>query len=223
MRISYPNSSHIRFALEGLLGIGLRPNKAPSNGKLVRNGQLIRIRWRKGERAIRLFIYKVTGSGRNKEHERRIEITNTYQKSLNLAPGYEDVVLGYDPEERVFVGVDPRRMMHGGTTGNASSFIEVEGLQQTSIKKISVRARQSSLFGIEYHAYFKPQRLAEYIINLSNIHSGNYDGCGAFSANISVKNVPKLTIEDGDAKGLELMLTISKEKFRKTRLKNKRI
>jgi hypothetical protein len=129
-----------------------------------------------------LLIYKVGESGRGRPGERRIEITSTYVGgSLKPEADAVDVLLGYDPETNVFVGFDSRRLYHGGQTQNASAFIDTEGLRLGSGRQIVVIPRSSELFELEYHAFFRPSRLAEYIVNRPLIHAGTYVGGGPFS------------------------------------------
>lgn len=203
---------HLAALIKGLLRVGWKPTNAPEDGKIQRNGQLVRLQWEKTEKSFRIFVYKVTGTGRSRALERRIEITNTYQKALAPALGFSDVVLGYDPDTRIFVGVDARRLDHGGPTGNASSFIELAGLDLANSKKIIIRAKDSNLFGVEYHAYFKAERVSEYFLNMDAIHSGTYDGSGPFSGNSAAPTAATLVVPDGATSGT--ILTFSGPKGR---------
>lgn len=135
------------------------------------------------ERRIRLSVYKVTGSGRSKPDERRIEITTTYQSGLPRLSSFEDVVLGYDEDREIYVGVDSRRLDYGGHTANASSFFDVTGLDWKRTDQVLILPREVRLFasGEEYHAFVKPARLAEYLFNAQVMHSGSYAGGGPFS------------------------------------------
>ena len=130
-----------------------------------------------------MFVYKVTESSRGKPYERRIEITSTYPKGLRKRRDFQDVVLGYENTRAIFVGVDPRRIAHGGPTGNASSFFDKEGLTWSHSDEILVKPRRVTLFptGVEFHAFFKPGRLAEYFFNVDAIHRGSYAGRGLYS------------------------------------------
>ncbi len=198
-------SGHTIHAIRALLDLGWTIDAAPTNARLQRNGQQIRLRWGKKHAAYRLFIYKITGSGRN-SHERRVEITTTYEKGLSRLPGYEDIVLGYEPTHGVFVGVDARRIEHGGVTGNASSFIDPEGLAQATASTVTIVRRQSQLFGIERHAYFKPPRLAEYLVNVIEIHRGAYTGSGDFSKNQPLVPSAAMSVPKTLCSGSELLL-----------------
>jgi hypothetical protein len=152
----------------------------------VRNGQLVVLRSGTEERRLRLFVYKVTGSGRQRPYERRIEITSTYQRGLRRVRGYPDVVLGIDTDKQLFVAVDRRRIEHGGATGNASSFFDISGLSWSRDDEILIQPRTARLFsgGLEFHAFVRPRRLAEYFFNVDAIHEGSYSGGGAYSGNV---------------------------------------
>jgi hypothetical protein len=157
--------------------------KAPVGGSLVRNGQKMLLKSDQVDLRFRLFVYKVTGTGRSRPEERRIEITSTYQTGLKRIRSYPDIVLGYEPSENLFVGVDSQRIKHGGPTGNASSFFDIEGLTSSRTDGISVSRRRAKLFpkGIEYHAFISPKRLPEYFFNRGSIHAGTYVGNGDYS------------------------------------------
>ena len=185
MPIDAPAKSHLLAVIRALAKAGWKIRHAPQDGFLVRNGQRVFLKTRQEERRFRLFVYKVTGSGRNRPDERRIEITSTYQKGLRRVSDYPDVVLGYDVERELFVGVDQRRIAHGGPTGNASSFFDIAGLAWKRSDEIRICPRTAILFphGLEYHAFFRPSRLAEYLFNYQAIHAGTYSGSG-FSGDI---------------------------------------
>src|SRR3954469_16892270 len=104
MNIPVTSSGHVLSIVEALLNLGWRFDVVPEKAKLRRNGLLIRLTAGKDHRQFRLFVYKITGSGRN-QHERRIEITTTYPKGLEPAAGYQDVILGYDLAKAVYVGI----------------------------------------------------------------------------------------------------------------------
>lgn len=186
-------SGHTVQVIRALVDIGWTIEESTQDGLLRRNGQLVSLVWARNAAAFRIFVYKITGSGRN-SHERRVEITTTYQKGLEPARGYDDIVLGFDPSQEIFVGVDARRLEHGGKTGNASSFIDPEGLAQASDRTITIIRRSSQIFGIEQHAYFKGSRLAEYLVNAIDIHRGMYDGGGDFSKNRRLAVRPSLQV-----------------------------
>lgn len=150
-----PAKSHLPVVVYGLVQSGWKIVGAPGSGKLRRNGQFIVLKTAARDIRIRLFMYKVTGSSRGRPNERRIEITSTYQKgSISRSNEYQDIVLGFDPEKKIFVGVDARRIEEGGPTGNASSFFDSEGLAWSRSDEILVQPHAAKLFqkGIEFHA-----------------------------------------------------------------------
>jgi hypothetical protein len=192
INIQAPNNSYILTVIKGLIETGWMPIKSPNNARLIRNGQLIILQRSKQDTRLRLFIYKVGGSSRGKPYERRIQITSTYRKGgLPYQSDYQDVVLGIDLEHNIFVGVDPNRMNYGGSTGNASSFFDREGLEWNKPNEILVRPRSVELFssGIEYHAFFKPTCLAEYLLNVELIHSGVYIPYNSYLSQVQSNNI----------------------------------
>lgn len=178
-----PAKSHLLNVIRALLNQGWVIETTPIGGRLLRNGQKLLLKSPQIDLRLRLFVYKVTGSSRNRPVERRIEITSTYQKGLHRVRDYPDVVLGYEPDLNVFVGVDPERIGYGGPTGNASSFFDIEGLNISRSRGINVLQRRAVLFpkGIEYHAFIAPERLSEYFFNRQSIHTGTYAGDGEYS------------------------------------------
>ena len=163
--------------VRGLLSQHWTLEALPSNGRLKMNRQAIVLRLSNSERRFRLHVYKVTGTGRGRTNERRIEITTTYVGgSHKPVPGFDDIVLGYDPDTNVYVAFDSDRLRRGGPTHNASSFFDEAGLRVTSTDGMLVMPRASELYGVEYHAFFQPSRSAEYLLNHSQIHLGQYLG-----------------------------------------------
>ncbi|MGH7990716.1 MAG: hypothetical protein ACREDS_11085, partial [Limisphaerales bacterium] len=140
-----------------LVRSGWRIDGAPESRSIPRNGVKIVLKASEFELRLRLFIYKVTSSGRSRSHERRVEITTTYQSGLKPAPRFADVVIGIDEDSGKYVGVDSKRMSFGGTTHNASSFFDLEGL---SVKPgellVNPRRASADLFpnSMEFHAFF---------------------------------------------------------------------
>lgn len=179
------SAGHQLRIVNGLLSTGWTIQTAPDQGRLLRNGQKYILTAPGHDIKLRIFVYKVTGSGRSRPSERRIEITTTYKSGLRPARGYHDVVIGYCEETDTFVGVDPRRLKFGGDTHNASSFFDLEGITTTSDNRMLVlsrRAHQSLFSGeIEYHAFFNYTKLAEYLFNFAEIHNGTYANSGLFS------------------------------------------
>ncbi|MET8063378.1 DUF3883 domain-containing protein [Micromonospora sp. NPDC005313] len=179
----------------------------PANGKLAQNRQALILQSPYAERRLVLHVYKITGSSRGRLSERRIEITTTYGSGrISRNPGYDDVVLGYDPIREVFVGFDPRRLTHGGQTHNASSFFHFAALEATTDGGVRIYPRSSELLGIEYHAFFTRRRAAEYLQNAPAIHAGAYVGFASKLAPTSRKAGAILTIKGKHASGQDVIL-----------------
>jgi len=211
LRLTAPAKSHLLDVVQSLLRAGWTIEQTPQNAQLARNGQKMLLKSDRVDLRFRLFVYKVTGSGRGNPEERRIEITSTYQKGLSRLAKFPDVVFGYDPSSQIYVGVDSERIKHGGRTGNASSFFDKRGLNITSRDAIVVRQRKAAVFvkkGVEYHAFIDPQRLSEYLFNKDEIHSGTYLGDGEYSGKLS-DQMPliSLQIDENAANGDVLVLS----------------
>lgn len=177
--VTAARAGYIGHVVRALIKTGWAITQAPNSGKLVRNQQLIVLGMPNRKVSLRVFVYKVTQSSRGRGHERRIEITSTYSGGLASEPGYNDVVLGYDLDRTVFVGLDPVRLRHGGITSNASSFLEAGGLKRNDEAPFVILLRQTRIFPEgEYQAFFRPQRIGEYLLNYDAIHSGAYDIAG---------------------------------------------
>lgn len=207
---------HLTKVLQCLQAAGWCIEKVPDLGTIARNGQKLVLSSHGLEIKIRLFVYKVTGSSRGRPNERRIEITTTYKSGLKKFPGYHDVVLGYNTETDSFVGVDSRRLSFGGSTHNASSFFDLEGIRKTKPQRLLIMSRQASreLFptSIEYHAFFDETKLSEYLFNFSEIHNGTYTNRGSFSnaTKVSLRR-NNIEIAEGRASGDEVVLTTSRQ------------
>ena len=223
VQLDAPSKSHLLNVVNALASAGWRLERIPATGRLLRNGQKILLRSEQLDMRFRLFVYKVGESGRNRPEERRIEITSTYTKGLEHIREFPDVVLGYDAKEKIFVGVDPERIEHGGKTGNASSFFDINGLVSSRARGLTVSQRKAHLFpnGIEYHAFITPQRLAEYFYNRESIHDGSYSGQGLFSDRLasSAKSLIS-SVSEKDAKGDVLILTGPSSKRKKKNDRN---
>lgn len=177
--ITPSGAGHIGTVIRALVAGGWTTEQAPEEGRLVRNQQLIVLQTSTQSVSLRLLAYKVTESSRNREAERRVEITSTYGHGVQRQPGFRDVVLGYEPRSKVFVGLDPVRLRHGGKTSNASSFLEAVGLRRTSRSPFMILLRPTRIFpNGEYQAFFRPERLGEYLLNFRAIHAGNYPVTG---------------------------------------------
>jgi hypothetical protein len=174
-----PASGYFEHALRALLASGWSLKAIPPNSRLPGNKWLLlTLRTPIEERRVRLFIYAVGESHRNRPNERRVEITTTYQSGLPAASVAQDVVLGWDRGLEVFVGIDPRRLHAGGTTHNASSFVDEDALRDAqSFRGMIVRPREQRVLPgppVEYHAYFQPRYLTEYLFEHAAIHAGSY-------------------------------------------------
>lgn len=170
-------------AIDGLVLGGWRFTAIPGSERLKHNGQLLHLHSDGVDRRFRLFVYKAGHTGRSRPDERRIEITSTYPKGLSRAAGFTDVVLGYDIDKKVFIGFDRRRLEAGGKTGNATSFFAVDGPDLArGGADIVVLPHRSTLLGTEFHAFFEPFRIAEYLFNCGDIHNGLYANSGAFAS-----------------------------------------
>jgi len=177
--LNFPARGHFRPLVAGLLEAGFSLSAIPYGGAIKRNGEMVALQTPNRDLRFRVFIYKVTVSSRGRPNERRVEITNTYPKrNLSRVSGSQDVVLGWDYDNDVFVGLDPKRLEHGGSTGNASSFFDGEGITLPRRDEILVRPHRSSIFpeGFEFHAFFKRQCIADYLCNIHEIHAGQYRG-----------------------------------------------
>lgn len=208
--LTAPAKSHLLSVVQSLLKAGWTIEQIPENARLLRNGQKMLLKSDRVDLRFRLFVYKVTGSSRGRPEERRIEITSTYQKGLLRLAKFPDVVLGYDPNSEIYVGVDSQRIEHGGPTGNASSFFDKRGLSVPSQDAIVVRQRKAVLFvkGIEYHAFIDPRRLPEYLFNRDEIHSGTYLGDGQYSGKLrDRKRSISLRVDENAASGDTLVLS----------------
>ena len=194
------SQGHIHWVTEGLAAYGWTAERLPKDGRVARNRQRVILRTDDADHRFRVHIYSVTGSSRGQPLERRIEITTTYAGTLAADPGFRDIVLGFDREAHVFVGFDARRLEYGGPTQNASSFFSASGLRSVGSDSLIVLERDSGLFGVERHAYFRDRRLGEYLLNCSAIHAGTYAGGGRGSAGRRRRGV-LLRVDDGAASG----------------------
>jgi len=177
--------SRLPLALAGLVTTGWRVEAAPAARSLPRNGQTLSLLAGTEDKRVRLFAYTVTESSRNRPHERRVEITSTYPGGLPIARHYTDVVVAFDRESNGWVGLDNRRLSHGGPTHNASSFVPSSGFKKIVRGDITILPMETNLFETEFAAFFHAEQLAEYIFNAEQIHAGTYNGAGIFSGAIS--------------------------------------
>jgi len=184
--------NHGARLVHDLLNVGWSPTQVPSGAKLAPNRQLIELRTSDRSIRLRVSIYKV--GDRGEEHrlaERRIEITKTFASGLPRLVGWADVVLGYDFENDVYVGLDSRRLALGGKTHNASSSVDPAALVAASGLRLVVRPHETQSLGLEYQAFFRPERLGEYLFNYVAVHAGRYLGDGLLSGRMRPRTWPK--------------------------------
>jgi hypothetical protein len=168
--------------IRGLIAGGWIIRKAPDGGRFSRNRQLVRLNCKSRSLLVRFSVFSIIGSGRNKDEERRLQITTTYHSGLKRSANILDIVLGKEKKKGIYTGVDPRRLEHGGETANASTFVSQDCLNQGTSDSLLVTPYPADLFGgCEHQAYFYPHRFPEYCFNLDSVHSGLYDGSGLFS------------------------------------------
>ena len=185
------NLSHTQRFLQNLVASGWTVDQLPVNDRLPRNRARLHLRAPHQLKRLRVSIFKIGKSGRSRPDERRIEITTTYLKGLARLQEYADVVLGYEPEQDVYVGLDPRRLEFGGPTSNASTFVDRSSVSTAPDDRINVRAYPAPILGgTEFQAYFRPVRLAEYLFNHEVIHANFYLGHGLFSGAITLGPLP---------------------------------
>lgn len=119
----------------------------------------------------RILAFAVGGGGRSIKEERRVEITSTYSSSLAKLGGVVDVVLGVERNSGYLVGIDPRRLAHGGETHNASTFVYSRHFQRLAHENfVAFENDRQQLFTREYQIYFKPQFLLSYLSEFSVLH-----------------------------------------------------
>src|SRR5690348_4806595 len=95
VEITSSSVGHVGHVVRALVQTGWFPTRCPAGGRLVRNKQLIVLKSSNQTISLRLLVYKVTRSGRGRDHERRVEITSTYGHGLEPETGFNDAVLGY--------------------------------------------------------------------------------------------------------------------------------
>jgi Protein NO VEIN, C-terminal/Methylase-associated X1 len=209
VRLVPDRRGYIYVAIQGLLAEGWDLVSIPKGGRLRANQQLLTLHYLGTTKRYRLLIFKSGRSGRNRPTERRIEATSTYVggRVVPIAQT-EDVLLGFDEEFQVFIGFDPRRLHHGGSTQNASSFFDIAELARASVHGLHVVPRESDLFGVEYHAFIQPRRIAEYLVNMTLIHRGVYTGGGQFSQRQRTRRVTssRESVPDARAAGQDVQL-----------------
>ena len=174
--------NHSMRLIRDLSDGGWKPVQFPNNAQIPSNRQLLELRTPNRSVRLRVSIFKVGDRGEtHRRDERRIEITTTFASGLSRLRNWVDVVLGYDPVNDTYVGLDPRRLGLGGETHNASSSVDPAALSASSNSRVLVRPHETPSLGLEYQAVFRPKRLGEYLFNYESIHAGRYRGDGLLS------------------------------------------
>jgi hypothetical protein len=197
--------THLTKVIRDLMSAGWTSSRVPADGRIPRNGLKLILESEETALRLRVFAYKVTSSGRNRPQERRVEITTTYQSGLKPLRGFADIVIGLDVDTGTYVGVDSKRLRIGGSSHNASSFFDLEGLSVGRGELlINPRRAQAAIFpgAIEFHAFFDKSRLAEYLMNHREIHAGSYTYGGSFNRKMASRRVSlPIKIEEEKLKG----------------------
>jgi hypothetical protein len=192
--------------IRAMLSTQWRLDRIPEGAKVPTNKARFVLRTDNAEYRYRLLVYAVSTSSRGRPDERRVEVTSTYLGgNLDEDATVRDVILGWEREAEVYVGIDSRRLGEGGESHNASTFVSLTGIQQApSPDGILVMPRPSDLFAAEYQAYFRPRALAEYLMNVNRIHRGLYVPPVRRSHRL---RVPGLTVTDEAASGEEIVMS----------------
>jgi hypothetical protein len=198
--INAATSNRLFPLIQYLCENGWKPKTLPARGRLSANRQKVLLTVGNRTMPVRFSFYSVGGASRGRDHERRIQITTTYSTSFMPDLVFSDLVVGYDRDRSVYVGVDARRLHYGGDTSNASSFFSASGTDWAADTGVLTLPYPSQLFGTEYHSFFTASRFAEYIMNSASIHAGSYNGSGEFSRDRAVAAFP-MQVADEDAGG----------------------
>jgi hypothetical protein len=109
--------------IRALLSTGWRLDRIPEGAKVPTNKARLVLKTDNAEYRYRLLVYAVSTSSRGRPDERRVEVTSTYLGgNLEEDATARDVVLGWEREAEVYVGIDSRRLTEGGESHNASTF-----------------------------------------------------------------------------------------------------
>ena len=130
--------------------------------KIERGGHTLRFR---------VLLYAVGAAGRSNPLERRVEITSTYSGGLVALSDHVDVVLGVEREKRLLVGIDHRRLAHGGPTHNASTFVYLPSFDKLVADGWFPMRTSTQLFESEYQIYFRPSFLLDYLKQHESLHN----------------------------------------------------
>jgi hypothetical protein len=88
------DTQHVQRLVSSLATAGWRATRVPVRGRLAPNRQLLILGTPQREVRLRLSVYKVGGTGRDRPDERRVEITTTYHAGMTRLADYQDVTLG---------------------------------------------------------------------------------------------------------------------------------
>ena len=119
----------------------------------------------------RILLFAVGEAGRTNPLERRVEITSTYGGGLVKLQDHVDVILGVERDKRLLVGIDARRLDHGGPTHNASTFVYLPSFEKLGAGGWFSMQTVSQLFSTEYQVYFAPNFLIEYLKQHQRLHA----------------------------------------------------
>jgi len=147
-----------------------QPSGLVAYNKIANNKLTIEIERGGHTLRFRILLFAVGAAGRSNPLERRVEITSTYSGGLAVLPGYVDVVLGVEREKRLLVGIDSRRLAHGGLTHNASTFVYLPSFEKLTADGWFPMRTSTQLFDSEYQIYLKPKLLVEYLRQHESLH-----------------------------------------------------
>ena len=137
----------------------------------------------------RILLFAIGEAGRTNPLERRVEITSTYCGGLQKLAKHVDVILGVERSKHLLVGIDPRRLDHGGPTHNASTFVYLPSFEKLGAGGWFSMQTSSQLFSAEYQVYFVPAFLLEYLRQHQSIHT---NGVASSLANVRDELVDQL-------------------------------
>ncbi len=146
------------------------PTGIGSISKIAGNKFTIEINQSGHVHRFRVLLFAVGAAGRANPLERRVEITSTYSGGLVALPGHVDVVLGIEREMKLLVGIDPRRLDHGGRTHNASTFVYLPSFEKLFNDGWLPLRTSTQLFESEYQIYFEPSFLIDYLRQHETLH-----------------------------------------------------
>lgn len=121
----------------------------------------------------RVIFFAVSGTGRARSLERRLEITSTYVGgNLQIQPGCTDLIVAIERASGRMIGIDARRLGTGGATHNASTFVYLPALESLNVVTyFAFPNSRQKLFKSEYQIYFRSSFASDYLLNASALHS----------------------------------------------------